>query len=549
MATPSQPKILIVGAGPVGLCLACELARYRVPFRLIDKRSHPSETSKALAVHARSLELLGDMGLAERFIERGLPVARANIYANGKRLASVDLSEVDSPYNFTLDLPQSQTEALFIERLEQMNHPVERKVELTKLSGTGTGVDIELSSDGGALEHARFDYVVGCDGGHSTTRKCAGIEFVGQSYPERFALADVKISSSLQPGEMHLFFHRSGALALFPMRGERWRVIAEVDSDDNTELNESIIQQIINARADIPNHVSDGVWFSNFRIHRRLAAHYCAGRVFLAGDAAHQHSPAGGQGMNTGLQDAYNLGWKLALHHHGVVDLLDSYSAERQPIGHRVLEMTDRMTRVITMKNPVTTAIRDTVMPFVTSLGAFQHKVAESLEEVDINYRKSAVVGNFLGHDAPNATRLPFLHGPRGGDRAPNATLTASGDGSAKTLFELFQGTHFTLLIFTHANATGAELAEAKSLAETAAKRLGPWVECAFISDRQAPTELRSRPNVYLDARLSAHQTYGVSKARATYLIRPDGYVAFRSTPLSQQALETYLDHIGIRAE
>ncbi|MGE9295045.1 MAG: FAD-dependent monooxygenase [Puniceicoccales bacterium] len=545
MDTAAHPKLLIVGAGPVGLCLACELARYGVGFRIIDKRPLPSKTSKALGIHARSLEMLYDMGLAERFIERGLPVSETNIYSDGKRLATIKLSDVDSPFNFTLDLPQSQTEALLIEHLAELGHEVERYIELESIEQTADGVEVSLKKKGGVLERSTYDYVVGCDGAHSTVREQLGIPFEGESYPEDFVLADVKLASPLAPNAMHMFFHPDGALALFPMRDSRVRIIAEIASSPGMELNETYVQGVIDKRAKLQSHVSDGVWFSQFRIHRRMVPRYRDGRVFLAGDAAHIHSPAGGQGMNTGMQDAYNLAWKLGLKLKGGPDLLNSYSPERHAVGKHVVELTDRMTRVVTMKNPVATAIRDAVAPFIASFGVVQHKVAESLEEVDVNYRKSPIVGEYLGTDAPNATRAPFLNGPRAGERAPDATVTDIREGRPATLFSLFQGTHFTLLLFTHANAKEDESSAAEAIATACTARLGDWLKCVFISDRQAPEALRDRHDVYLDARLSAHKAYGVAKARALYLIRPDGYIAFRSTPVNTEALETFLTKLG----
>jgi len=541
---PDSP-ILIVGAGPVGLCLACELARYGTPFRLIEKRPQPSQTSKALGIHARSLEMFDDMGIAERFVDRGLTVRRANLHSEGRLLAAIQLSSIDSPFNFTIDLPQSETEALLIERLRELGGDVERYVELTKIAPGADGVYVELKKTGGVLERVTYDYVVGCDGAHSSVRTLLEITFEGTSYPEDFALADVKIAWDLAPDELHMFFHSDGALAIFPMREGRYRIIAETGPDTPEELDEAYFQKVIDRRSGRQSHVTGGVWFSHFHIHRRMAPEYRRGRVFLAGDAAHIHSPAGGQGMNTGMQDAYNLAWKLALKQQGKADILDSYSPERHAVGKHVLEMTDRMTRVITMKNPVVTAIRNTMAPFIASFGVVQHKVAESLEEVDVHYRGSPWVDNHLSAEAPEHSRTPFQHGPRAGDRAPNATVTRLDSGEPVKIFDLFRGPRFTLLLFVQANASPGEVREALSIESQCQARLGDWVKTAIISDRQAPEMLRSQENVHLDARLSAHQAYGVSKAQALYLVRPDGYIGFRSTPLSAEALAAYLAKIG----
>ncbi|MEO0795665.1 MAG: FAD-dependent monooxygenase [Verrucomicrobiota bacterium] len=544
----SDSEILIVGAGPVGLCLACELARYRVPFRLIEKRPEPSRNSKALGVHARSLEMLEDMGIAHKFVERGLPVQQINFYANGKRLTQVALSEVDSPFNFTLDIPQSLTERLYIEHLEQLGHQVDRYVELEGFENTENGVAVELRKTGGIIEKREYRYVVGCDGAHSTVRKHLGLEFKGDAYPEHFALADVHISSGLEANQMHMFFHSDGFLILFPMRGERYRVIATIADESEPTLDVPYIQELMNARTGVQTTVSDGIWFSNFRIHHRIVSQYRKGNVFLAGDAAHIHSPAGGQGMNTGMQDAYNLAWKLALNHEGLTDLLDSYSPERVPVGSKVVELTDRMTKVATMQNPVGTAVRNTMMPIVASLGVVQHKLVNTIEEVDVNYRGTDWVSEHMGDTRDASTRTPFSHGPKPGDRAPDAIVTQSETGSAKRLFELFQGPHYTLLVFIYGNLKEGEPKDILTLTQDLKKRLGKWIECYFISDRQVPTELGNGSDIYLDARMKAHSSYGVTLASSLYLVRPDGYVAFRSLPFSGKALGDYLDRIGLGA-
>ncbi|WP_269538989.1 FAD-dependent monooxygenase [Cerasicoccus fimbriatus] len=539
------PKVLIVGAGPVGLCLACELARYNVPFRLIEKRPEPSKNSKALGVHARSLEMLEDMGIVERFIERGLKVHRINFYAEGKQLTHVNLSEVDSPFNFTLDIPQSQTEGLFIERLKELGHEVERYVELQSLELYEDGVEVELLKKGGVIEKKAYPYVVGCDGAHSVVRHQLGLDFKGEAYEENFVLADVHIDWGLAPDEMHMFFHGDGFVILFPMKEKRYRVVATDRSKTEPELDEAYFQRLLDDRTKHQSHVSEGVWFSNFKIHHRIVENYRHGRVFLAGDAAHIHSPAGGQGMNTGMQDAYNLAWKLALKLQDKCDLLDSYSPERLPVGNDVVELTDRMTKVATLQNPVGAAIRNRLMPIVASLGVVQHKMVDSIEEVNVHYRETKWVDEFMG-EINTSSRAPFSHGPQPGDRAPDAIVTHSVSGKPMRLYDIFNGPHYTLLLFTHSDAKEEQMVRLKAAAQSAEDTLGDWVNCAYISGRKPPKLLNER-SVYLDARSTAHKNYGVSASQALYLIRPDGYIGFRSMPINLEALEVYWKKLGLR--
>jgi len=548
MDTPEQ--VLIVGAGPVGLCLACELARYNVPFRLIEKRPEPSKTSKALGIHARSLEMLEDMGLVHRFVDRGLKVGAINFYANGKQLTSVNLSEVNSPFNFTLDLPQSQTEAIFIERLQELGHKVERYVELRDLYQDNVGVTVELHKKGGVIEKPTYPFVVGCDGAHSSVRKRLDLPFEGDAYPENFALADVHIDWALSPNDMHMFLHGDGFVVLFPMRDKRFRVVATILDDAEPKLDEAYVQKLLDTRTKVQSHVSDGVWFSNFRIHHRIVDEYVKGRVFLAGDAAHIHSPAGGQGMNTGMQDAYNLAWKLGLLYAGKGDLLESYSPERVPVGRDVVELTDRMTRMATMQNPVGTAIRNALLPIVASLGVVQHQMVDSIEEVNVNYRKSSWVEEYFGNGVNSTSRAPFSRGPHAGDRAPDATITHSSSGEPERLFSLFKGMHYTLLLFVDSEPQPYCVEQVQESIKLVTELLGDWVRCLCVSGRKSSPKFSDYP-CYLDARLTAHKQYGVTQTQALYLIRPDGYVGFRSLPLDANALRSYLNEnrIGLEPE
>lgn len=542
----TAPEVLIVGAGPVGLCLACELARYSVPFRIVEKRPEPSKTSKALGIHARSLEMLEDMGIVDRFIERGLKVGRINFYADGKQLTHVNLSEVDSPFNFTLDLPQSQTEALFIERLAELGHHVDRYVELTDLEQIENGVNVSLTKKGGVIEKRTYPWVVGCDGAHSATRRLIDMPFEGEAYPENYALADVRIDSSLKLDEMHLFFHGDGFIVIFPMRDQRFRVVATIPNEHEPKIDEAYIQSLMDTRTKLQSHVSDGVWFSNFRIHHRITPEYRKGRVFLAGDSAHIHSPAGGQGMNTGMQDAYNLAWKLALHRDGKGDLLDSYSAERRPVGKSVVELTDRMTRMAAIQNPVGAAIRNRLLPIVASLGVVQHKMVDSLEEVNVNYRDTAWVDEFVGDRLTASTRTPFQSGPRAGDRAPDAIITHGDSGKPSRLFDLFCGAHYTFLAFINAEDREEDAAQLTAALQLARERLGDWLRCIYIADRKKPNSLKDEDALYLDARRAAHKAYGVNQSQTLYLIRPDGYIAFRSLPLDSDALRRYFNEVRL---
>ncbi len=289
----TSARVLVVGAGPVGLTMGCELQRRGVDVRIIDAAPEPTDKSKAIGVHARTLEALDSMGVARRFIAAGRKVHGVNAYADGVRIVHVSLDDIDSPYSYLLSLPQSETERLLTERLRELGGDLEREVRLAGLSQDADGVTATLDHASGQVEIANLAWLVGCDGAHSTVRHALGLPFEGIAYDEEFVLGDMRIAWGLPDDEGHAFLSPDGGIVAIPMPRGRWRLIGEASIAEPTVAD---FGQLLQRRGAPECELSDPGWLTSFHIHRRLAPSYRKGRVFLAGDAAHIHSPVGGRG-------------------------------------------------------------------------------------------------------------------------------------------------------------------------------------------------------------------------------------------------------------
>ncbi len=423
----NNPTVLISGAGPVGMTFANEMARHGVPVRIVDKNSERTDKSKALVLWSRTLELLDDAGYASPFVQAGLK-GHGALISNGRDVvANVTLDSVDSRFPYVLMIPQSETERVLEERLAARGVTVERQTELVSFVDKGNAVEAILKKADGSSETVTTDWLVGCDGAHSAVRHGLALGFEGTTMDSDWWLADGHIPALQPRDKLQIFWHRDGILAFFPMIGDRWRVIGDLGVAAGAQRADPTLDEINGMLAHRANPgivLSDPIWLSAFRINERKVKDYRKGRVFLAGDAAHIHSPAGGQGMNTGMQDAFNLAWKLALVINGCAQpsLLDSYSPERSAVGDRVLRNAGRLTEAAILRNPALQAIRNTVVRFATGFPIVQHKIADQLSEMDIGYPASPLtVKN--GHVA---------RGPKSGERWPDR-LPAGAAGARFT--------------------------------------------------------------------------------------------------------------------
>jgi 2-polyprenyl-6-methoxyphenol hydroxylase-like FAD-dependent oxidoreductase len=388
----AQTDVLVVGAGPTGLTLASELLRHGLTVRIVDAAEAPSPWSRAVAVHARTLEVLSQMGCADALVARGQKLRGATLWSAGEALARVEFDELDTSFPYVLCLSQQETEAVLHDALAARGGAVERGVSLTSFRQDGAGVTARLARGGEELT-ARAAWIVGCDGAHSVVRKALDLPFEGSTYEERFQLADVKIDWDTRDDRITTYFADDGLVACFPLPGGRWRLVATDVGEAAEAPSADEVEALFHRRTGTGARLSDMVWSSRFRIHCRQVASYRDDRALLAGDAAHIHSPVGGQGMNTGVQDAHNLAWKLRLVHKGLArsKLLDTYHEERHAVGQSVLRGTDAATKAASVRNPLARGVRDEVARFLTSLEVVQQRVATELAELTVNYERSSL--------------------------------------------------------------------------------------------------------------------------------------------------------------
>ncbi|WKV73639.1 FAD-dependent monooxygenase [Streptomyces sp. PCS3-D2] len=379
---PARTEVAVVGAGPTGLALAVTLAEAGVDFVLLDRQAEGANTSRAAVVHARTLEVLDELdpsgALTADLVGRGLPVSRFRIRDGARPLAAVDFDRLPTAHPYALMVPQYETEAVLLRRLRALGGDVHRPYEVTGVTQDADGATLTTATG----ETLRAAHVVGADGMHSAVRAAAGIAFEGSAYGESFVLADVVMDWAPGPREVSLVFGAAGLMVIAPLPGEtsgtcgRYRIVATV-AEAPAEPDLAFVRGLLEERVPDGAAVRELVWSSRFRIHHRVADRYRAGRLLLAGDAAHVHSPAGGQGMNTGIQDGHALGRALA------GGDLDGYEAARRPVALRVVALTDRMTRVATTRNGALRAVRNTLLPLLARIPALRVRLATELAELD----------------------------------------------------------------------------------------------------------------------------------------------------------------------
>jgi 2-polyprenyl-6-methoxyphenol hydroxylase-like FAD-dependent oxidoreductase len=510
----SRVAALIVGAGPVGLAAAVQLHAQGLPFRIVEKNPSRTTQSRALVVWPRTLELLHGCGVADKLIAAGLKATGAQFFSRGRNLAHIKFALADTRYPYALMIPQNETERVLEEHLGTSGVALERETELVDFAPEADGVAAKLKSAAGAIEELRADWLIACDGAHSTIRHKLGLPFVGVTEDDQFLLADIFVRGPKAPApEPLLFVHQDGLMALFPIATDRCRMIASLGRFDGhrPEPDLALVQRLLDERGPGALTASDPVWLTFFRINERKLKDYRAGRIFFAGDAAHVHSPAGGQGMNTGIHDVCNLAWKLAMVARGEASgrLLDSYSAERGAVGDMVLRNAGALTKMATLRNPLLIALRDTAMRLLVPTAFVQARFVRAMTELDIAYPRSP-----LSRKAPSAA----AGSPRPGDRCPDCALRGAA-GEPVPLYDLLDARRFTLLVVSERG------------------------------DRAAPERLAARLKVvaiatgpggagYRDATGALTRTFGT---RALILVRSDLYLGLIAGGDDWLAVEAYL--------
>jgi 2-polyprenyl-6-methoxyphenol hydroxylase-like FAD-dependent oxidoreductase len=418
-------QVLIVGAGPTGLALALWLARFGVHIRIVDKTSDVAPISRALGVHARTLEFYRQLGFADAAVGSGVVVPSVNLWTRARRVASVPFGNVGeglTPFPFVLDLAQDEHERLLITQLAALGVDIERQTELTGLTQETNAVRAELRHANGAVESYRCDYIAGCDGVHSTVRASLGVDFGGGTYDHLFYVADVIARGPAVDEGIHVDLDEADLLAVFDMKGPgHIRLVGTIPDDPARDEHRPMTFEDVARRPFDHLHLTvDRVgWFSTYRVHHRVASRFCVGRAFLLGDAAHVHSPVGAQGMNTGIGDATNLAWKLAAVLRGDfgAQLLDTYEAERIRFARRLVATTDRAFEIASKSGALAGFVRTRLFPSVVSIAfrsrALRRYLFRTVSQIMISYRGSALSVGRAGsvHGGDRLPWVPPAHG------------------------------------------------------------------------------------------------------------------------------------------
>ncbi len=503
----NRTGVLIVGAGPTGLALALWLAKLGVGVRIVDKNAGPGETSRALAIHARTLELYRQLDLADAVVARGRRVPAVTLWTRGEKTARIPFESVGAgltAFPFLEIFPQDQHERLLIDRLGSFGVAVERRTELIGFFEGGDCVGARLRGADGSEEICEATYLAGCDGAHSTVRGLLQTGFPGGTYHRLFYVADVEASGPALDGELHIDLDEADFLGVFPLAGSGLARLIGTVRDERAARPETLTFEDVSARAieHMKVEVAKLNWFSTYHVHHRVAERFRHGRVFLLGDAAHIHSPAGGQGMNTGIGDAVNLAWKFAATLGGFApdSLLDSFEAERIGFARRLVATTDRVFNFVTAEgrvaNLMRTRLTPLLLPRLMALEPVRDYVFRNVSQIALNYR-----GGPLSEGSAGAIE--------GGDRLP-WTATGEGDNFAPLSQMCWQ-----------AHVYGA-----------ANRGLAAWCD-----DRGLPLHVFGCGAAQLAAGLARD---------ALYLIRPDGYVALADPAGRPAALEQYFARHGI---
>lgn len=511
-----KPQVLIVGAGPTGLMMACQLTLFGIAFRIIEKNDHPTKESRALGIQARTLEVFRQMGLVQRFIDQGQEAKGLNfIVGNIRRY--IPLSELGhgiSEYPFLLMHEQSKTEKVFNDFLEQHKKKIEWSTELLSFTQDDTSVTAVIKTKNGKEEKETFEYVFGADGAHSAVRHGLGIKLAGATYHQLLYVLDCKVESSeFNHSDVYLSLSKNTFTAFFPLAHDVWRIIGVVP-DELTEKEQITFEDIkahFSENLTIPVTISDPNWISIYHSHHRCVKEFRLGRCFLGGDAAHIHSPVGAQGMNTGLQDAYNLAWKFAfvLQEKAAPSILDTYNEERLPFARRLVETTDRVFSLVVSKNVFKSVFSKYIVPVIlqniVKRNFSRRFMFLTVSQTGISYHHSALSQNASFGIFPKDSPVP-------GDRLPYVLFT-NEKGEAKNIQEYVTSTKMELLVF----------AEEPSLLNQMTEKYKEIIQVTVLKHNE---ELFKRFGITSDG---------------FYLVRPDMYIAYRSNGFDKSHFENYL--------
>jgi 2-polyprenyl-6-methoxyphenol hydroxylase-like FAD-dependent oxidoreductase len=494
----TDTDILIAGAGPTGLTLALNLLKQGVKFRIIDRNKERVKTSRALGLQPRTLEILHFIGAIDEFLSVGKKGRGMNMNADEKQILKLNLDELRThfpldkyPYPYILAIPQSETERILGDMLEQAGIKIERDKEITGYEKKNGILECRVGS-----EIIKTKYLVSCEGAHSLIRKTAGIEFKGKRYPMKLGLADVEIDSDLEDGTVNIWFSDEGVLGMIPLPGNnKWRLIADLNEEDSEDITLEKFQKIFTKRTKLENTLKDPEWITNFNISCRMCSRFRDGNVFLAGDSAHIHSPLGGQGITTGINDAINLAWKLGLVLKGKAGsrLLDTYEEERIPVAEKVLSSTDKNTNLFISGNFFYRSFREFILPRLVSVKGLQARFFKENSQLNLNYR-----GSRLSIDKRKDRLFKQI---KPGDRASDGMFINEASGRNERLFDMLKEGRSVII------TSRRELVNIKGLLTKA--------KIAIIKDFETLSE------------------YGINEKEIA-AIRPDGHISYLGNIKSQ---------------
>ncbi|KAK3903407.1 FAD binding domain-containing protein [Staphylotrichum tortipilum] len=555
--TQHDCDVLVVGAGPVGTALALELALHGVSFRIIDRLPARNQNSRALVIQPRTLELLNRHGAADTIVRRGRILRGGSIYINQKFVAGFDLDDLgttDTEFPLPLNISQAETEAFLDECLAKYSLAVERPVSATSIIQDADGVTtILLLPDGKTTQTVRSKYIIGCDGAHSAVRHASQkMTFPGAPYPQEFILCDVHLSdSSLPMHRLTLHLSATNILATFPISDQTVRVIASRSAHSSPSTTTTATTEETTDLPSLPSlqsfftsitppgsgTLSPPVWLARFRLHHRCVSRYRDARLFVAGDAAHIHSPAGGLGMNAGIQDAVNLGWKLALalslqregKGQAAEGVLDTYDLERRPVGVALLRGTDRLFSFVSDPSrwwvPVRNVVLRRVLPWATRSKARRGFVFRFISQLGVNYRGTSRI---VGGEGGGGWWFGGGGGVKGGDRLLDGKVErCGGEGGETSLQRVCVGAPHHLLLFAGCGEGGKGVLD--GVAERVVKACYAEVQVHYIAygaEGPAGPDGEGEGEWYADVEGRLHGKFGFGKKAGYVLVRPDGYVA-----------------------
>lgn len=518
MEAVTKTDVIIVGAGPTGLSLAVQLMHYGIDFVIFDKKESVTELSKAIVVHARTLEIYDQVNLAQKAVEGGEKAQKGALMHDGKISARLDFSDFGgrlSPFPFFLIFEQSKNEHLLYKHLQQNGKEVQWQTEMESLTQDANGVRVVLKAANGDIKTVEAKYLVGCDGASSPTRHFLGLSFEGSTHPRLFYVADVEMEFQVDEGSFYGALGHDSFVLMFPMQGEKhWRLVGnlpEYNDQVDRDVDYDEVENKVKALVQRPLDITNVYWFSTYKVHTRHADTFSVGKCFLAGDAAHIHTPAGGQGMNTGIQDAYNLAWKIAFVLKGYIQdsLLQSYNEERLANAKRLLHTTDQFFEVAAGDQWYLRFFRDNILPglanVVTKFGAAKEFLFPMVSQIGINYRESSLSQH---HDDKDFK-------VKAGDRMPYFLV----DGAS--VYDKLRAPKFHLLVFSDGENGYQDL---KLELE---KEYGELIDFNVIPLYPRVVEI-----------FGTNQTFQV-------LLRPDNYIGFISNEISDNELNLYFSRFG----